>query len=134
MKAKVLECLKKQFGIEKINFEIEVKGKGRVYAFKSCEFEIEGHRGIYIGTLEKDGFRPSIDGSFLIGPLAKKNVVEVGDEDAMRWMSGSNIPSHVTGYVILKWRDFFIGCGRGNGRTIRNFVPKDRRISVTAKY
>ena len=131
---RVLECLKGQFGVEEIDFEIEVRGKGRVYAFKNCEFEIEGHRGIYIGTLERNGFRPSIDGSFLIGPLAKKNVIEVGDEEAILWMSGNNIPSSITGYVILKWKNFFIGCGKGNGKIIRNFVPKDRRISITAKY
>jgi len=134
---KVLEYLKEQFGADRIDFELKEGGKGKVYAFRKCNFDIEGidsHRGIYVGRIEKDGFRLSIEGSFIIGPLARKNVVEIGDETAVRWMSGEDIPSRVKGYVILKWRNFFIGCGRGDGEAIRNFVPKDRRIPITAKY
>ncbi|MEM0353055.1 MAG: hypothetical protein QXM15_01000 [Archaeoglobaceae archaeon] len=28
----------------------------------------------------------------------------------------------------MKWRDYFLGCGKGNGKKILNFVPKDRRL------
>ncbi|AEA48001.1 methyltransferase RsmF C-terminal domain-like protein [Archaeoglobus veneficus] len=131
----VLKYISEQFGVDRIEFELKEMGKGRVYALKPCSIEVkEHHSGIYIGKFEKDGFRLSIEGSALIGPHARRNVIEVDDEVAAQWMSGKDIPSDVRGYVILKWKNFFLGCGRGNGKFIRNFVPKNRRISNTAKY
>ncbi len=138
VKVTVLKYLKEQFGVDRIDFELKKGGKGKVYAFRKCNFDpgdIEGidtYHGIYLGRIEKDGFRLSIEGSFIIGPLATKNVVEIGDATAMQWMKGNGISSNVKGYVILKWRNFFVGCGKGNGKVIKNFVPGDRRI--TAKY
>jgi|Deesub1362A_J573_1020465.scaffolds.fasta_scaffold00318_17 NOL1/NOP2/fmu family ribosome biogenesis protein len=124
--------LKEQFGIEELPFKLEERGKGRFYAF-TCDFEGSHHRGIYFGTLERGGFRLSIDGAALAGKLATKNVVEVGDREAERWMRGEDIEAEdvgeVRGYVLLKWRNFFIGCGRGDGKKIKNFVAKNRRIS-----
>lgn len=128
----VEKLLKEQFGIEKLPFRLEERGKGRFYAF-TCDFEGSHHRGIYFGTLERGGFRLSIDGAALAGRLATKNVVEVDDREAERWMRGEDIQAEgageVRGYVLLKWRNFFIGCGRGDGKKIRNFVAKNRRIS-----
>ncbi len=125
----VRRLLKEQFGIEELPFRLEERGKGRFYAF-TCDFEGSHHRGIYFGTLERGGFRLSIDGAALAGRLATKNVVEVSGEEAERWMRGEDIEAEgVRGYVLLKWRDFFIGCGRGDGKRIKNFVAKNRRIS-----
>ena len=125
----VQKLLKEQFGIEELSFQLEERGKGRFYAF-TCDFEGSHHRGIYFGTLERGGFRLSIDGAALAGRLATRNVVEVDDREAERWMRGEDIEGRgIRGYVLIKWRGFFIGCGRGDGEKIRNFVAKNRRIS-----
>ncbi len=125
----VLKLLTEQFGIKELPFRLEERGKGRFYAF-TCNFEGSHHRGIYFGTLERGGFRLSIDGAALAGGLATKNVVELSDEEAELWMRGEDIEIEgIRGYVILKWRNFFIGCGRGEGEKIKNFVAKNRRIS-----
>ena len=74
----IVELLKKQFGVKlnKINFKR--MGKNRIYAFKPCDLDIqEKHSGIYFGTIEKDGFRLSIEGSYIVGREAKKGVIEV---------------------------------------------------------
>jgi NOL1/NOP2/fmu family ribosome biogenesis protein len=125
----VFELLKKQFGFEP-DFKLKGMGKRKIYAFKSCELDIEAiHSGIYFGKLEKDGLRLSIEGSYLVGRKAKKGVVEVSEEEAIKWMRGEDIEYDVKGYVILKWKGYFLGCGRGDGKKIRNFVPKDRRLA-----
>lgn len=128
----VQRLLEEQFGIRRLPFQLEERGKGRFYAF-TCDFEGSHHRGIYFGTLERGSFRLSIDGAALAGKLATRNVVEVGDEEAERWMRGEDIDvenaEEIRGYVLIKWRNFFIGCGRGDGTKIKNFVAKNRRIS-----
>ncbi len=122
--------LKEQFGAdlpEEIRFYLG--GKNRVYAYKSCEFdEIASHRGIYFGTIERDGLRLSIEGSFIVGKVARKNVIELDAESFSRWMRGEDVEADVRGYCIVKCGSYFAGCGKGNGRVLRNFVPKDRRV------
>ncbi len=135
MKEKIAEFLEKQFGVDRREFldlglEFEERGKKRIYAFKSCGIEVPTyHYGLYFGTIEKEGIRLSIEGSFIVGRLAKKNVIEVDDETAKKWMSGEDLELPVKGYIILKWRKFFLGCGKGNGKIVKNYVPKERRIS-----
>ncbi|MCX8172837.1 MAG: hypothetical protein N3D09_04410 [Archaeoglobaceae archaeon] len=117
-----------QFDAE-IDLKFFLRGKGRVYAYKDfdCLFK-EKSKGIYFGKIEKDGLRLSIEGSFIVGRVAKKGVVELEDEKALKWLSGEDIESSYKGYCILKWGQYYIGCGKGNGKLIKNYVPKDRRL------
>ena len=136
----IASFLEKQFGISKevlfnLNFEFEERGKKRVYVFKPCEIDVPTyHKGIYFGTLEKNGFRLSIEGCFLVGKFAKRNVMDLDDENAFRWMRGEDIPCNLKGYVIVRWKGFFLGCGKANGRILRNFVPKNRRVSASLEF
>jgi NOL1/NOP2/fmu family ribosome biogenesis protein len=135
MKEIIANFLERQFGISKeeffsLNLEFEERGKRRVYAFKPCNLDIPTyHYGIYFGTLDDNGFRLSIEGCFLVGKFARMNVLVVDDEKAIAWMSGKDIECNLKGYVIVKWREFFLGCGKANGRILRNFVPKNRRVA-----
>ncbi len=85
--------------------------------------------GIYFGQVRND-FRPSLEGSQIIGKFVKKNILEVDDKVAKMWMYGLDIPckEELTGYVIIKNKDNFLGSGRYKGGMILNFVPKGRRI------
>jgi NOL1/NOP2/fmu family ribosome biogenesis protein len=126
---KVIEFLKEQFGVD-LDFEFTVKGKRKVYAMKKCDLKLRSLQdGIYFGKIEEDGLRLSIEGSFLVGKIAKKGIVEVNDEQAIRWLKGEELEIPYRGYCILKWGEYFIGCGKGNGNKILNFVSKDRRVS-----
>lgn len=85
--------------------------------------------GLYFCTREKDGFRLSIEGSQMIGP--KKNFYNAAKEEATRWISGENISiktEQLEGYVIIKYHEDTIGCGKFKEGEILNAVPKDRRI------
>jgi NOL1/NOP2/fmu family ribosome biogenesis protein len=124
----VRELLKRQFGFE-TDLEFKEMGKRKIYAFKKCSLRIPAfHQGIYFGRIEKDGLRLSIEGSYLVGREARRGVVEIDEEKAIKWMRGEDIEGDATGYVILKWGSYFLGCGKGDGKLIRNFIPKERRI------
>ncbi|MET1125017.1 MAG: hypothetical protein ABWW66_07155 [Archaeoglobaceae archaeon] len=125
---KIRELLRKQFGAD-VDLKFYVGGKGRVYAYKDCEFE--GRKGIYFGTLEKNGVRLSIEGSFIVGRIAEKNVVEVDDATALKWLRGEDlsVDEGMRGYYILKWGEYFLGCGKAANGVLRNYVPKERRLT-----
>jgi len=122
--------LKNQFGIDKLEFKIRIGGKNKIYAFKECEVNLNTYFfGLYFGRKEKDGVRLSVEGSYLIAKKAKKGVVLLNDKEALRWMKGKDIEKEgIFGYVILKWGDYILGCGKGNGKKIKNFLPSLRRL------
>jgi len=127
----ILELLGKQFGVERLDFRIKKRGKNRLYAYRECELGVEEHHsGVYFGRLERDGIRLSIEGCYLLKGQLKKNVIDVSREEMIKWLSGEDIERDVKGWVVLRWNDYYLGCGRGNGRFIRNFVPKDRRLKT----
>ena len=136
LKELIADYLERQFGVNRgdffrLNLEFEERGKRRVYAFKRCPLEVPTyHYGLYFGTLEENGIRLSIEGAFIVGRIAKKNVIELDDDMAMAWMSGRDLELPVRGYVILKWRNYFLGCGKGNGKIVKNYVPKERRLKI----
>lgn len=133
LESDVNELLEEQFGTQ-IDLEFKKMGKNRIYAFKRCGLNIKTyHYGLYFGKMDKDGIRLTIEGSYLIGPSAKKGVLEVEEDKAIKWMRGEDIEGNVRGYVIIKWGNYFLGCGKGNGKEIRNFIPKRRRISANTE-
>ncbi|MEM3587568.1 MAG: hypothetical protein QXO71_09630, partial [Candidatus Jordarchaeaceae archaeon] len=133
---KIAEIIEEQFGA-KIDFKLKKAGKRRVYAYKECEninqhLEII-HNGVYFGKLdEKGGIRLSIEGAQLIGREAKKNIIQIDYDEAIKWMKGENlkIETENQGYVILKWKNYYLGCGELKNGIIKNYVPKDRRITT----
>ena len=65
----IKRLLREQFGVEIDDLKFYIGGKSRVYVFKKCDEDIDSiakHKGIYFGTLEKDGLRLSIEGSFIV--------------------------------------------------------------------
>ena len=91
--------------------------------------------GLYIGRFEK-GFRPTIEGSEIIGKTAKKNILTIEEEETKLWFKGEdlNIPKDRTkefqGFIIIKNKDDFLGSGKVTDRGVLNFVPKARRINM----
>lgn len=67
----------------------------------------------------------------MIGKEAKKNVVEISDENVKKWLFGNDIKveTECRGFVIVKNKNDFLGTGKVRGNEILNFVPKIRRIT-----
>ena len=114
----------------------EIRGRyHKVYAWKPCPFEIRGpdRNGVYFGRIESDGIRLSIEGSFLVGPKATNNIVELDDERARRYLSGESVEiddKDLHGWVIVKWRSYYIGSAKAKAGRLINYVPKERRLKL----
>ncbi|MFC1723287.1 hypothetical protein ACFL0V_04055 [Nanoarchaeota archaeon] len=91
--------------------------------------------GLYIGRIEKE-IRLSIEGSQVIGPTTKKNVLDINKEQLDLWFKGEDleIPNlenkELSGFIILRHQDDFIGSGKISNNKILNYVPKGRRASL----
>ncbi|NPA47395.1 MAG: hypothetical protein GXO14_01965 [Thermococci archaeon] len=113
-----------------------VRGNHRkVYAYRPCGLRVSdiGRRGVYFGRIESDGIRLTIEGSFLVGPRATKNVVELDDDRARRYLSGEGVEvdRDAEGWVILKWRSYYLGSSKVKKGRLLNYVPKERRLRLT---
>lgn len=114
----------------------EIRGRyHKVYAWKPCSFEIRGpdRDGVYFGRVESDGIRLSIEGSFLVGPKATKNVVELDDERAKRYLAGESVEienKELHGWVIVKWCSYYLGSAKAKEGRLINYVPKERRLKL----
>ncbi len=89
--------------------------------------------GLYFGEIMKNGdIRLSIEGAQLIGSHALKNVIALDNEALRHWMYGEDIAlkTDITGYVILTYEKYIVGCGYVRDGTILNYVPKNRRIKT----
>lgn len=86
--------------------------------------------GLYVATVDDKGIRLSIEGSQILGPSAKKNVIDIDAQELREWFRGNDLEkqAETKGFVILKHKNDFVGCGRSTEKGILNFVPKTRRI------
>ncbi len=133
-----LKKLFKQFGFEpKKEYVYMESGKQKLYVVNAdiAKVNLDDYRidsiGLYIGKYQLDGFRPSIEGSQIIGPLAKKNVVEITLEQRHEWLKGQDInvegPNEI---VIVKQGEDYLGAGKiVNGKLLTG-IPKSRRLNV----
>jgi NOL1/NOP2/fmu family ribosome biogenesis protein len=89
--------------------------------------------GLYLGEIAHNELRLSIEGSQLIGPYSKKNIIELSDKEAREWLKGFDLEkeSDCRGHVILKNNKDYLGTGRIKANRILNFIPKNRRLKVS---
>ncbi|MBW2996988.1 hypothetical protein KY349_01465 [Candidatus Woesearchaeota archaeon] len=86
--------------------------------------------GLYVATIDHKGTRLSIEGSQILGPDAKKNVIDIDAQELREWFRGNDLEKQTDTreFVILKHNNDFVGCGKSTEKGILNFVPKTRRI------
>ncbi|MGQ4913302.1 MAG: methyltransferase RsmF C-terminal domain-like protein [Candidatus Asgardarchaeia archaeon] len=140
LKKKILSILRDEFGIEQFEFEIFKSGKRRLWICTKdlAKLDLRGLRlhsiGFYFGELDDNLIRLSFDATQVFAKKIKKNIIEVNDEQAKAWFEGYDIkiPEDIAErynerYVVLKYKDDFIGCGKVKNGKVWNYVPKDRR-------
>ena len=94
--------------------------------------------GLYFGVLINNKLRLSIEGSQIIGPKAKKNVLELDNEQVKQWLRGEDIlfnnnlinKNELSDFVIIKNNNDFYGCGKTRDNKILNYMPKIRRVKT----
>ncbi len=110
--------------------------EGKIFLVKKEIFplanQIKYHRfGLYFARIERgDKIRLSIEGSQIIGPYAKKNVIEIGYEELKKWLAGADLEKDGSGFVIIKSNNYFAGSGLAKNGKIKNYIPKERRITL----
>mgnify|MGYP001582272766 CR=1 FL=1 len=88
--------------------------------------------GLYFGYIKNASIRLSIEGSQLIGSKCGKNILILDDEDTADWIAGEDIEisTSLKGYVLIKHKNDFIGCGYIKGGKLLNYIPKERRLRL----
>ena len=139
-KQNIVEKLKKQFGIKNVDGIISMRGQERLFLFQGeltqrqiqdLERTIPIERvGIYFGKIIHDEIRLSIEGTHILKNQITKNIFELDKEQTELWMRGNEleIQTGKRGFVIIKYKDDFLGCGKASELKITNFVPKSRRL------
>lgn len=136
----VIDYLNRQFGVDKIPGRLMKMGEERIFLFCGDATDEELYRmerivpvervGFYFAKIIRDEFKLSIEGSQVIKGKANKNIFELDREQAEKWMRGEelNIKTGKKGFLIMKYGDDFLGCGKASEEKIGNFVPKMRRL------
>ena len=136
----ILDLLKKQWDCEiELDYVFMLSDKDKVYIVNRDIERIDLSKlrinslGMYLGEIKHNEIRLTIEGAQLIGPHAKKNIIELDDKEARLWLKGYDIEKEATaqGFVIIKHNNDFLGSGRYKEGKISNFVPKTRRIMAT---
>lgn len=133
----VLNKIKTQFGIKEIKLNLGMlrNKEGKIFLITKDINKVNldklriNELGLYIAREDK-GIRLSIEGSYLFGKYATKNVHETDDADAYFWMTGEDISckKEFKDFVIIKYKDNYLGTGKWKENKILNFIPKERRI------
>ena len=134
------ELVKEQWGTElPKEYSYLIRKDGDIFLVDRGVGEIDLQKlrinsiGIYVGELRNDELRMSIEGAQIIGPQATKNVVKITREQLSQWLKGEDLEvDSENGFVILKCQKDFVGCGKASNGRILNFVPKARRVKVSA--
>jgi NOL1/NOP2/fmu family ribosome biogenesis protein len=132
----IASVLNKQFGFRSFGDLILIRGgSDKLWITNREVLDIDFSKtrvetiGLYFGKVENGAIRLSIEGSQIVGKQANKNIIEINQEQLFMWLRGFDleIPCEST-YVLLKYKNDFVGCGKRKVDGILNFVPKDRRI------
>ena len=134
----ILNLLNKQFDFkDKLDYVFLQNEKGKLFIANKEIFDVDfkkikiNNLGLYFGQLKNNELRLSIEGSQLIGKDCSKNILELNNKQKQEWMKGIDINYNgKSGFVLIKYANDFLGCGKIIKDKILNFVPKERRLRV----
>ncbi len=131
------KLLSSQFGFSsKLDYVFLKNDKGKVFIVSKDVGSIDLNKlrintiGFYLGELKGGEFRLSLEACSMVGADCKKNVI-VLDEKQMKWyFEGLDLEMDLEGrnrFVLLKFKEDFIGCAKYKEGKILNFMPKEHR-------
>jgi NOL1/NOP2/fmu family ribosome biogenesis protein len=137
-KREIVEKLREQFGINKLPYLLIRTGKEKIRAFSGSLSKEEIMELGKIARVELIGsylikdeglYRLSFDAVSLLKGQISKNIIDVSDEQLAQWIRVYDLElAGPQGVVVIRHNSDFIGCGKSNGKTIYNHIPKDRRL------
>jgi hypothetical protein len=132
-KKQLLKILNERFGIEEDIFkdhQLYSTTKERIYLGPSYipnELKI-----VSAGMLIFRENKPTTNFFQLFGKYIKKNIVEINKEQALDFIEGKDIEYEGLNqdYILVKYRDYYLGCGLLKENKIKNLVPKVKRLEI----
>ncbi len=112
--------------------------KGKVYIINKDISKIDLSKlrvnsiGLYFAEIKNNEIRLSIEGSQIVGLKAKKNILELNQEEVKEWMRGNDLEKkgNFSGFLVIKHKDDYLGCGKYRDGNVLNFIGKARRINL----
>jgi NOL1/NOP2/fmu family ribosome biogenesis protein len=147
-KEEILKMLNIQFGIKNLDGTIFTNNYEKLFIYQGSFGKEEISKiekstpiekiGIYFARIETNRenekrIRLSIEGSQMLGNQITQNTFELNDEQLHEWLKGNEILLDNTkikpfGFVIMSYKDEFLGTGKASENKISNFIPKARRL------
>jgi NOL1/NOP2/fmu family ribosome biogenesis protein len=146
-KKKIIDCLKEQYGFSgTIEGSLLTNKDQKIFLITPDIAQISRDQdkelrvdaaGLYIGRIEINGIRLSMEGSQLIGPHSKKHVLEIDEEHLEHWVKGEDFTlsekeqkktGNEDGFFIIKFGNDYMGCGQIKNNNLRSLVSKERRL------
>lgn len=141
-KQEIIEKLDEQFEIEEISGKIIMMGKEKLFLFSGSFTDNEIKKLEKLTVIERIGFyfakideptnkiRLSIEGSQILKNQIKKNIFDLNEKEAEQWMKGQElqIKTGKKDFLIIKYKEDYLGSGKASEEKIGNFIPKNRRL------
>lgn len=134
------EKLNEQFGIKKIPGMLLKMGAERIFLFlgdlnEKQIIQLEETApieriGVYFAKYLNEQVKLSMEGVDLLKNQITKEIFELNEEQALQWMMGRelDIKTDKQTLLVMKHKDYFLGCGKASKEKIGNFIPKNRRL------
>lgn len=145
-KKEIVSVLKHFYGIDELPYLLIRTGKGKIRGYSGNlskeEISLLGELvrletvGAYLINERGEGFRISFDAlsNSVLKKQICKNIVEINDEQFNLWIRGYDLEiKFVESFVVLKYKDDFVGIGKSNGKRIINYLPKERILKSDFK-
>ena len=139
-KKEVQKALEKEFGIKNIPGELIKKGEEKIFLFQGNlnskqikeleEIAFIERIGVYFAKDQGGEIRLSIEGTHLLKEQIKENIFEMNEEQEQDWIRGRelNVQTGKKQFLVMKYKEDFLGCGKDSADKITNFIPKTRRL------
>ena len=82
--------------------------------------------------MDNSGIRMTVEGAQLIGKYATKNVLDLDKDQIKEWIKGNqvDVKYDTNGFVLIRNKKDFFGCGLVKNNILLNYFPKTRRLKV----
>lgn len=133
----ILRIIESQWGCKsELDHNFLISTKGDIFLINRDIEKIDFEKlkinnlGLYFAKYRNNEIRLSIEGSQIIGPNAKKDVLELSEEQIKNYIKGEGIEvkKEDSGFLLIKNNDDFFGCSKIKNNRLLNFFPKARRI------
>ena len=137
----VFDTLSERFGFDKrifYNFNYYKSSKGRIFiASKEISEIVKAIKFVTLGFIfcrKNVSVKPSSNFIQIFGKAATKNFIDVNNTLAMQFILGYDLAAENTkaedGYVIIRYKNYSLGVGMLKENTIKNMLPKGKRMNI----